>query len=58
MKRHYQDVINESNLNRFCRLIPQAIIADDSTPIETRKEQVADLRKKKQKFQMLFEGEA
>lgn len=50
MKRHYQDVIDGSDLNRFCRLIPQAIIADDSTPIETRKEQVGDLRKKNRGF--------
>jgi hypothetical protein len=50
MKRHHQDVIDDSDLNRFCRLIPQAIIADDSMPLETRKEQVADLRKKNRSF--------
>jgi len=50
MKRHHQDIIDDSDLNRFCRLIPQAIIADDSTPLETRKEQVADLRKKNRGF--------
>jgi len=52
IKRNHQDVIDNSYLNRFCRLLPQALVADDSTPIEERKEKVADMRKTNKKHRI------
>ncbi len=52
IKRNHQDVIDNSHLNRFCRLLPQALVADDSTPIEERKEKIADMRKTNKKHRI------